>query len=75
MAESTSRRQFLKVAGVGGTVVGLGGMTFLSKLPPVSAQDANLNPSLVTLDSGIEPLVRVIEDTPREVDPETWTAA
>ena len=65
MAESTTRRQFLKVAGVGGTAMGFGSLTFLAKLPPVSAQEANLDPRLVKLDAGIEPLVRLIEDTPR----------
>jgi hypothetical protein len=34
-------------------------------LPVVSAQEAKLDPTLVRLDSGIEPLVRLIELTPR----------
>lgn len=40
-------------------------MEFLGKLPPVSAQDARVNPKLVRLEAGIEPLVRLIEDTPQ----------
>ena len=65
MAERTTRRQFLKFASVGGTAMGIGSLTFLAKLPPVSAQEATLDPTLVKFDDGIEPLVRLIEDTPR----------
>ena len=65
MAERTTRRQFLKFAGAGGTAVSLASLTFLAKLPPVSAQEVTLDARLVKLDSGIEPLVRLIEDTPR----------
>lgn len=64
MAEETTRRQFLRQAGMG-SAFGLAGFEFLSKLPAVSAQDATVNPKLVRLDAGIEPLVRLIEDTPR----------
>ncbi len=65
MAIRTTRRQFLKFAGAGGTAMGATGLTFLTKLPPVSAQEATLDSRLVKLDGGIEPLVRLIEDTPR----------
>ena len=65
MAERTTRRQFLKFASVSGTAMGIGSLTFLAKLPPVSAQEATLDPTLVKFDDGIEPLVRLIEDTPR----------
>jgi len=41
-------------------------MEFLSKLRPVSAAEADLHPSLVKLDDGVEPTVRLLEDTPRE---------
>jgi hypothetical protein len=43
-----------------------GALGFLSKLPMVSAADAALNPSLVRFDDSIEPLVTLLEDTPRE---------
>jgi hypothetical protein len=35
-------------------------------LPPLSAQDVQLDPKLVRLDPGIEPLVRLLEDSPRD---------
>jgi len=64
MAERATRRQFLKLAGTG-SAFALANLEFLSKLPAVSAQDATVNPKLVRLDAGIEPLVRLIEDSPR----------
>jgi hypothetical protein len=58
---SINRRHF-----VAGSLVGLGEFAFLSKLPPVSAADARLQHQKVQFSPDIEPLVRVIEDTPRE---------
>src|SRR5262245_33271259 len=55
---SLSRRTFLQT-----TAAGVAGLPFL---PAVSADDAKLDPNLVRLDTGIEPLVRLLEDTPRE---------
>lgn len=60
MSTSPDRRSFLAA---GATAAGLG---FLDRLPPVSAADATVNPDLVRLDPDIEPLVRLVEDTPRE---------
>jgi len=60
----TTRRGFLKTTGA--AVAGAGGMAFLSSLPRVSADDAELDPKLVRLNSDIAPLVRTLEDTPRE---------
>lgn len=68
MGENAARREFLKyagLAGMGGAGLGFGSFEFLGKLPPVSAQDVTVNPKLVRLDAGIEPLVRLIEDTPQ----------
>ncbi|HEX3148904.1 MAG TPA: hypothetical protein VHR66_12555 [Gemmataceae bacterium] len=59
MSHPTDRRHFLCTAALGG--LGLAG-----KLPLVSADDARLDPKVVRLDSEIEPLVRLIEETPRE---------
>ena len=42
-----------------------GGMSFLSRLPAVSALEASLKPGVVPFDTNIEPLVQLIEDTPR----------
>ena len=44
----------------------LAGLALLSRLPAVRADDAELNPNLVRLNADIEPLVRAIEETPRE---------
>ncbi len=61
-----SRRRFLQTAAAGGALAGLGDLGFLSGLRPVSAAEAKLDPKRVRLDSGIEPLVRLLEETPRE---------
>jgi len=63
MAQRATRRQFLKFAGTSGTALGFGSLAFLTRLPPVSAQEARLSPRLVKLDAAIEPLVRLIEET------------
>ena len=60
------RRSFLQATVGTGALAALGDFGFLAWLPRVSAQDAALEPRVVRLDSGIEPLVRVLEDTPRE---------
>jgi hypothetical protein len=60
MSTSPDRRGFLQSSAA------LGGLAFLSNLPPVSAADAKVDPKLVALQPEIEPLVRVIEDTPRD---------
>jgi hypothetical protein len=56
-----NRRQFI------GSAVGSGlSLAFLSKLEPVSAAQAKLDPLVVKLDDSIEPTVRLLEETPRE---------
>ena len=57
------RRSFLKAAGA---FTALGDLGFLSRLPAVSAEDAALDPHFVRFHPEIEPLVRLLEDTPRE---------
>jgi hypothetical protein len=59
------RRSFLKLA-TGASLAAIGDFSFLSNLNPVSAADAQLDPRRVHLDSEIEPLVRLLEETPRE---------
>jgi len=66
MREGATRREFLKLASAGGAAMGIGGLSFLGKLPSVSAQEARLDPARVVLDPSIAPLVRLMEDTPRE---------
>src|SRR4051812_11141349 len=62
-----SRRQMLS-AGAAATAAlgGLGDWTSLARLPRVSAEEARLEPKLVHLAPEIEPLVRLLEDTPRD---------
>lgn len=56
------RRRFLAAS----AWAALGNFGFLTRLPSVSAAEATLQPATVRLDSGIEPLVRLLEETPRE---------
>jgi hypothetical protein len=66
MAMSSSRRAFLKSAAVGGAVASFGDLGFLHRLPAVSAAESHLDAKSVRFDPDIEPLVRLLEETPRE---------
>src|SRR5437667_3317818 len=66
MNAATTRRHFLKTAAGTGALLGLGDLGFLSRLRPVSAAEAKLEPDIVRFNPDIEPLVRFLEDTPRE---------
>jgi hypothetical protein len=66
MSARANRRSFLKTAAAGGALLGFGDLGFLAKLGPVSAAEANLDPKLVRLQPDIEPLVRLLEETPQE---------
>ncbi|HYT59214.1 MAG TPA: twin-arginine translocation signal domain-containing protein, partial [Haliangiales bacterium] len=61
-----NRRRFLRTTATTGALLGLAELGFLSQLRPVSAGEANLNPAVVRFHPEIEPLVRFLEDTPRE---------
>jgi hypothetical protein len=65
MAQHFSRRRFLAGSTGAGLLSGLGDLSFLSKLNPVSAADSKPNPAAVKFQPEIEPLVRLLEDTPR----------
>jgi hypothetical protein len=60
-----TRRQFLGNAVGGGLSIG-GGLGFLSRLGPVSAAEAKLPSGLVQYGGGVEPTVKLLEETPRE---------
>src|SRR2546425_4922858 len=62
----TTRRRFLKTTIGASALLGLGDLGFLSQLRPVSAAEAKLEPDIVRFNPDIEPLVRFLEDTPRE---------
>ena len=59
--QSPTRREFL----VSATAGGLGGLSFLNQLPTVSAAEAKLDTKIVELRPEVEPIVRLIEKTPR----------
>ncbi|HEX3658701.1 MAG TPA: hypothetical protein VHV55_23110 [Pirellulales bacterium] len=64
MSGHTNRRRFM--AATAGGLAALNELKFLGALPAVSAAEARLEPDRVRFSDDIEPLVRVIEDTPRE---------
>lgn len=60
----STRRGFLRTAGAAS--LGLGGLEPFLALSPATAQEAKVTPELVRLSPDIEPIVRLIEATPRE---------
>src|SRR5688500_15686623 len=60
------RRSFLRFTGAVGALATIGDLRFLGGLPSVSAAEAALDPKIVRFLPEIEPLVRLLEDTPRE---------
>ena len=66
MRSSFSRRSFLAATSGTAAAAGLAQMDFLAGLPRVSAEEAQPDPKMVRFSSEIEPLVRLVEDTPRE---------
>jgi len=65
MFSKYTRRDLLKTGAKTGGLFGLGNLGFLSQLTPVSAAETKLDPDVVRLQPEIEPLVRLIESTPR----------
>ena len=61
-----NRRHFVKGALTAGALAGLGDFAFLGGLPPIDAADGPVSPDTVRFGPEIEPLVRLIEDTPQE---------
>jgi hypothetical protein len=65
MSSPVNRREFVSQSVKIGLAAGLGDLAFLGQLPPVRAADARLTPDVVQLSPDMEPLVRLIEETPR----------
>ncbi len=66
MLGKISRRDVLKSGATAGALLSLGDLAFLSKLGVVSAAETQLEPNIVHLQPEIEPLVRLLEETPRD---------
>ena len=66
MINLPTRRQFFKTAAVAGATAGLGDFSFLRCLPRVAAEEVKLDSKMVRFHPDIEPLVRLLEETPRE---------
>jgi hypothetical protein len=64
MFGGSSRRRFLQATT--GTLAAMADMAFLRGLPTVSAAEAEVDPKIVRFQPEIEPLVRLLEETPRE---------
>jgi hypothetical protein len=60
------RRRFLTLTAAGGAFAGLGDLAFLARLPAVHDEQSVLDPRVVRLQPDIEPLVRLLEETPRD---------
>jgi hypothetical protein len=60
------RRSFLKTASGTSAFAALGCLGFLSRLPSVSAAEATLPTGAVRVHPDLEPLVRLLEQSPRE---------
>lgn len=61
---TTTRRRFMETAVAGGALAL--DFDFLRRLPAVAAEEARPDPNVVQLSPDIEPLVRLVEETPRE---------
>lgn len=59
-----ARRNFVRTVSLG-AIAGACDLSFMSRLTPVSAQEAKLDSSTVQLRPEIDPLVRLLEETPR----------
>ena len=63
---SIRRRDFIHGSLAAGGLAGIGNLSFLSRLRPVSAAELDVEPGVVQFRPEIEPLVRLLEETPRE---------
>lgn len=66
MSANHHRRDFFRTAAGTAAALGLTNLDFLTRLEPVSAAEAKLDPNKVRYSDEMEPLVRLLEDTPRE---------
>lgn len=65
LTTGAQRRNFLRACGGAAAVLTLPEFDFLRQLPSVSAAEAKVQPDAVRFSDDIEPLVRLLEETPR----------
>jgi hypothetical protein len=65
MSSPFSRRKFLRNAACAGALAGLGDFAFLRNLPPLTAAQVQAARNAVRFSADIEPLARLLEETPR----------
>src|SRR4051794_39627491 len=66
MSAGLTRRRFLHAAGAGWAASGLPGLAGILPAGPVRADEAKVTPDIVRFGPDIEPVVRLIEETPRD---------
>ncbi len=66
MSNVLKRREFLASSLAAGTFLGSGDLSVFRGLRPVSAAELKRSQDIVSLQSDIEPIVRLLEETPRE---------
>src|SRR4051812_28778500 len=66
MSAALNRRRFLSSTAGAGALAVVGDLSFLSALRPLRADEVAVWPEHVRLRPEIEPLVRLVEETPRE---------
>jgi hypothetical protein len=66
MPRKQTRRQFVQTAAATGAVMGLGDLAGLAPISPATADEVKVTPDLVRFGPDIEPIVRLIEETPHE---------
>ena len=65
MPKQVTRRHFIEMSASAGAIGGLGNWAALLPFSPVTAAETNVTPDLVRFSPEIEPVVKLIEETPR----------
>jgi hypothetical protein len=66
MTTHSNRRRFLKTVAAGGSLLGLGNTVGLLRLGLASAAEVPARPDRARFSADVEPLLRLIEETPRD---------
>src|SRR4051794_29986424 len=66
MSAGLTRRRFLRTAGAGCAALELPGLSGLLSVSPARSDEAKVTPEIVRFGPDIEPVVRLIEETPRD---------